>query len=299
MASINEIKTRIKSIQQTLKITNAMYMISSSKLKKARKQLTDVQPYFQKIAQTIGDILRHSPQMKHIYLDGHDKPSAEKQTAVVVVTGDKGLAGAYNHNVLKLAEHILSEKPNPTLFLIGEVGWHYFNKRNIQIDAEFMYTAQDPVIQRAREISDTFVNLYLRGRIDELYIVFTAPKSPIVTEATVAKLLPLDMEMLRSMTDEGLAPDDGAPTQVFTYTPSPGAVLDKLVPGVLKGFLFGSLVESYCSEQSARMTAMDAASKNAEDMLKKLSLLYNRARQAAITQEITEISAGAEGLRNA
>ncbi|NCB62617.1 MAG: ATP synthase F1 subunit gamma [Clostridia bacterium] len=299
MAGITEIRNRIKSIQQTLKITNAMYMISSSKLKKARRQLTDVQPYFQKIAQTIGDILRHSPEMKHVYLDGHEKAEAEKQTAVIVVTGDKGMAGAYNHNVLKLAEQVLSEKSNPTLFLIGEVGRHHFNKKNIQIDAEFMYTAQDPVIQRAREISDTFIGLYRRGRIDELYIVFTWPVSPIQTEATVAKLLPLDMEMLRSMQEEGLAPDTGTPTEVFTYTPSPSAVLDKLVPGVLKGFLFGALVESFCSEQSARMTAMDAASKNAQDMLKRLSLEYNRARQAAITQEITEISGGAEGLRQA
>lgn len=298
MASIVDIKKRIRGIEQTLKITNAMYMISSSKLKKARRQLSDVQPYFQKVAQTMGDILRHSPEMRHVFLDGHGKPEAERQTAVVVVTGDKGMAGAYNHNVLKLAEQVLSEKPNPTLFLIGEVGRHHFTKRNIQIDAEFMYTAQDPVIQRAREITDTFVDLYRRERIDELYLVFTWPKSPVETEATAAKLLPLDKEMLRTMAEEGLAPDDGATGQVFTYTPSPGAVLDKLVPGALKGFLFGALVESFCSEQSSRMTAMDAASKNGEEMLKKLSLLYNRARQAAITQEITEISAGAEGLRN-
>ena len=295
MAGVTEIRARIRGIQQTLKITSAMYMISSSKLRKARQQLMDVQPYFRRVAQTMADVLRHFPHISHVFLDGHGRADGEKQTAFMVVTGDKGLAGAYNHNVLKLAEEVMAKKANATLFLVGEVGRHYFEKRNIQIDGQFMYTAQDPVIQRAREISDTFLDLYRRGRIDELYLIFTESLSTVQLEPRVTKLLPLDKETLQAMMAEGQAEDEDR-VDYFTYTPSPAAVLDKLVPGILKGFVFGALVESFCSEQSARMTAMDSASNNARDMLKKLSLLYNRARQAAITQEITEISAGAQGL---
>lgn len=294
MAGITELRTRIRSIQQTLKITNAMYMISSSKLRKARQQLLDVQPYFQRLALTVADMLRHSPEMHHVFLEGHGTAPEDIKSAFVVITGDKGLAGAYNHNVLRLAEQSLAAKPSPTLFLVGEVGRHYFRKRNIQIDAEFMYTAQDPVVQRAREISDSFVSLYRKGRIDELYVVFTETITPLQVEARVVKLLPLDKEMLQSMISEGHEEKDDL-HEVLTYTPSPEAVLERLVPGVLKGLLFGAMVQSFCSEQSARMTAMDSASNNARDMLKKLSLLYNRARQAAITQEITEISAGTLG----
>ena len=296
MAGVTEIRTRIRSVQQTLKITSAMYMISSSKLRKARQQLTDVQPYFRRVSQTMADVLRHFPHVSQVFLDGHGRTDEEKQTAFMVITGDKGLAGAYNHNVLKLAEEVMSKKANSTLFLVGEVGRHHFEKKNIQIDGQFMYTAQDPVIQRARGISDTFVDLYRRGRIDELYVVFTESLSTIQLEARAVKLLPLDKEALQALLDEGQEDSAAQPEYFFTYTPSPEAVFDKLVPGILKGFIFGALVESFCSEQSARMTAMDAASGNARDMLKKLSLIYNRARQAAITQEITEISAGAQGL---
>lgn len=295
MSGINELRGRIRGIQQTLKITSAMYLISSSKLRKARQQLTDVQPYFRRLSQTMADVLRHFPHIDHAFLTGHGRPEAERQTAFMVITGDKGLAGAYNHNVVRLAEGVMEKKPQSTLFLVGEVGRHYFEKKSIQIDAQFMYTAQDPVIQRAREISDSFVSLYCQGRIDELYVVFTETLSPLQVEARAVKLLPLDREVLQAMLDEGQEGEEDRLDWV-TYTPSPAAVLEKLVPGMLKGFLFGALVESFCSEQSARMTAMDAASNNARDMLKRLSLVYNRARQAAITQEITEISAGAQGL---
>ena len=165
MAGITEIRGRMRSIQQTLKITNAMYLISSAKVKKARKQLQEVEPYFDRLAKTILDIFRHSPQLQHRYIEGHHKPKEERKTGFVVITGDKGLAGAYNHNVLKLAESYLARKQDSTLFLIGQMGRHYFEKKNIPIDAEFMYTVQDPTLDRAQDICDTLVDLYeLRGR---------------------------------------------------------------------------------------------------------------------------------------
>lgn len=293
MAGITEIRGRMRSIQQTLKITNAMYLISSAKVKKARKQLQEVEPYFDRLAKTILDIFRHSPQLQHRYIEGHHKPKEERKTGFVVITGDKGLAGAYNHNVLKLAESYLVRKQDSTLFLIGQMGRHYFEKKNIPIDAEFMYTVQDPTLDRAQDICDTLVDLYERGALDEIYLVFTHSYSAMRMEPEIIKLLPLDRAMLSAR--RGLSEADQY-RDVVRYEPSPEAVLDVLVPGVIRGYIFAALVESFCSEQSSRMSAMDSASESARDMLKTLSLEFNRARQGAITQEITEIAGGAEAL---
>ena len=294
MASITEIRGRMRSIEQTLKITNAMYLISSAKVKKARKQLSEVEPYFDRLARTILDIFRHSPELQHRFIEGHHKSREDRKTGFVVITGDKGLAGAYNHNVLKLAESYLERKKDSTLFLIGQMGRHYFEKKNIPIDGEFMYTAQDPTITRAREISNTLLNLYEDGALDEIYLVFTRSYSAMRMEPEIIKLLPLDRAMLSAR--RGLSEADQY-RDVVRYEPSPEAVLDVLVPGVIKGYLFSALVESFCSEQNARMTAMDSASESAREMLKTLSLEFNRARQGAITQEITEIAGGAEATK--
>ena len=294
MAGITEIRTRMQSVQQTLKLTNAMYLISSAKVKKARKQLADVEPYFDKLAKTVLDIFRHSPDLKHRFIEGHEIPKEDRKTGFIVVTGDKGLAGAYNHNVLRLAETYLARKKDPTLFLIGQMGRHFFEKKNIPIDAEFMYTAQDPTLERAKEIADTMVDLYERGALDEVYLVFTHSFSAVRMEPEIIKLLPLDRAMLSAR--RGLSEADQY-RDVVRYEPSPEAVLDVLVPGVLRGYLFAALVESFCSEQNSRMTAMDSASESAREMLKTLSLEFNRARQGAITQEITEIAGGAEATK--
>ena len=293
MASITEIRSRMRSVEQTLKITNAMYLISSAKVKKARKQLSEVEPYFDRLAKTILDIFRHSPDLQHRYIEGHEKPKEERKTGFVVITGDKGLAGAYNHNVLKLAESYLARKKDPTLFLIGQMGRHYFEKKNISIDGEFMYTAQDPTLERAREIVDTLVGLFEQGALDDIYLVFTHTYSAMRMEPEIIKLLPLDRAMLSAR--RGLSEADQY-RDVVRYEPSKEAVLDVLVPGVLKGYMFAALVESFCSEQNARMTAMDTASDSAKEMLSALSLECNRARQGAITQEITEIAGGAAAL---
>ena len=293
MASITEIRSRMRSVEQTLKITNAMYLISSAKVKKARKQLSEVERYFDRLAKTILDIFRHSPDLQHRYIEGHEKPKEERKTGFVVITGDKGLAGAYNHNVLKLAESYLARKKDPTLFLIGQMGRHYFEKKHISIDGEFMYTAQDPTLERAREIVDTLVELFEQGALDDIYLVFTHTYSAMRMEPEIIKLLPLDRAMLSAR--RGLSEADQY-RDVVRYESSKEAVLDVLVPGVLKGYMFAALVESFCSEQNARMTAMDTASDSAKEMLSSLSLEFNRARQGAITQEITEIAGGAAAL---
>ena len=290
MASIKEIRTHIKSVEQTLKITNAMYLISSSNLRKARKQLTDVEPFFQKIETTISDILHHSPEINHIFFD--KRPSIlpqDRKIGYIVVTGDKGLAGAYNHNILKLAEQKMSQYPNTSLFVVGQVGRSYFQEHGVPIDGEFIYTAQDPTVSRARDIAEPLLDLYLGGQLDEVYMIFTKMVNSFQMEPTIHKLLPLDPDVFPEYEK-----NRDAYNRDVVYVPSVKAVMDRLVPGYIEGDIFGALVESYCSEQNARMTAMKSSSDNARTMLQNLNLAYNRARQAAITQEITEVVGGAQ-----
>lgn len=188
MAGIKEIRTRIDSVQQTLKITNAMYLISSSKLRRARQQLNSVQPYFMKISSTIADILHHSPEIEHIYFDKRPERK-HRRAGYIVITGDKGLAGAYNHNVLRLAEEQLAQEDDPTLFLIGQMGRAYFAERDIRVDGEFMFTVQDPTIARARDIADIFIRLFREDRLDDVYVIYTEMVTPMRLEPRVQKLL--------------------------------------------------------------------------------------------------------------
>ena len=290
MASIKEIRTHIKSVEQTLKITNAMYLISSSNLRKARKQLVDVEPFFQKIETTISDILHHSQEIDHVFFDKRrDIPPQDRKIGYIVVTGDKGLAGAYNHNILKLAEQNMSQHPHTSLFVVGQVGRSYFQEHGVPIEMEFLYTAQDPTVARARDISELMIDRYLEGQLDEVYMIFTKMVSSFQMEPTIHKLLPLDPDVF---------PENEKNRDTYNrdvvYIPSIKAVMDRLVPGYVEGDIFGALVESYCSEQNARMTAMKSSSDNARTMMQNLNLSYNRARQAAITQEITEVVGGAQ-----
>lgn len=290
MAGIKEIRTRIDSVQQTLKITNAMYLISSSKLRRARQQFDVVRPFFGKVTETISDILHHSPEMEHVYLDKR-AGVPEHTTGYIVITGDKGLAGAYNHNVLRLTEERLAKVAHPKLFLIGQVGRSYFAERGVPVDGEFLYTAQDPTFSRAEEICDTLIDHFRRGELDEVYVVYTDMVTSMHLEPKVQKLLPLDRDTFAWPPRPG---EEAAAKQMVTYVPNEHQVLSHLVPGYVTGVLYGAMVESFCSEQNARMMAMDTSSTNAREMLKDLSLRYNRARQAAITQEITEIVGGAQ-----
>lgn len=291
MASITEIRARIKSVEETVKITNAMYLISSSKMKKARRQHANVRPYFEKISSTIADILKHSPDLDHVYFNRRSRPGGLR-IGYVVISGDKGLAGAYNHNILKLAEEQLKQTPNARLFVIGQVGRQYFLHKHISVDAEFTYVAQDPTMYRAREISELLVDLFLKEELDEISVIYTHMVSAFQMEPCIQRLLPLSPEDVRDLDEP-----DAAYHEVLSYVPSANAVLNNLVPAYVKGMLFGALVEAFCSEQNARMTAMDSATKNARELISSLSLAFNRARQAAITQEITEIVGGAEGLK--
>ncbi len=291
MANMKEIKERISSINDIMKITNAMYLISSSKLKKARDRLEATTPYFDNIQYTIHHILKHTEEFRHPYFDnGRDKAPEDKTYGYIIVSGDKGMCGAYNHNIMKLAESELKKHEHTAVFAIGAVGRAYFQRQGADIDAEFLYTAQDPAPYRARRIAETVTEHFLTGRLDEVYVIYTRMVKAAEVP-TVTKLFPLEREDFED-TDP---PNERHRTARFE--PSPEAVMDTLVPNYTKGFIYGVLTEAFCSEQNARMTAMDSATTSARDMISQLTLDYNRARQAAITQEITEIVGGARSQR--
>lgn len=289
MANTREIRSRIKSIQDIMKITNAMYLISSSKLKKAKKSLAATQPYFEGLQSTIHDILIRTPHLHHVFFERREEiEPADRKTGYLVITADRGMAGAYNHNVIKRAEEEMKKSSHNALFVVGSIGRQYFLKKGVEIDAEFLYTAQDPNLYRAGEIADTIIKLFTENELDDIYVVYTKMITPMRAEVQFIKLLPFERRKFERRT---------AGYQHAKFDPSPEIVMDKLVPNYLRGLIFGVLVESFSSEQNARMTAMEAATKSAKDMLKSLGLQYNRARQAAITQEITEVVSGAKSLK--
>lgn len=287
MTGMKEIRDHIKSVQQTLKITNAMYLISSANLRRARKQLNDVLPYFTKIYDAIADILQRSPELSHPYFDRRlHIPRGERKIGYIILTGDKGLAGAYNHNVLQLAEERMKRTVYPKLFVMGQVGRTYFQEQGYTMEPSFGFGVQDPTMAQARNISEIMVDKFQKQELDEVHLIYTEMVTPLELRVRELRLLPLvRSDFPRLKEDKGFR-------RTMEYVPSAEAVLDNIVPGYVKGMIFGGLVESFCSEQNARMTAMQTANDNASDMLKKLSLSYNQARQTAITQEITEIVGG-------
>lgn len=290
MSGIKEIRTHIKSVEATLKITNAMYLISSSSMRKARKRLNGVMPYFNKLSYTIADILHHSPKMMHPYFHQRaDIKPEDRKLGYIVVTGDKGLAGAYNHNVLKLADQELRKTNHPVLFLVGQMGRLWYANKDIAVAPDFVHSSQNPTMAQARSIAGPLLHQFITGELDEVWIIYTHMINPLHLEPMLVQLLPLSRDIFPYTPSA----DDSYPHNV-SYYPSETEVLDQLVPDYFAGMLFGALVESFCSEQSARMTAMDASTKNAKEMLRNLNLTYNRARQSAITQEITEIVGGAQ-----
>lgn len=291
MANSREIQARMKSIKDTMKITNAMCMISSSKLQKARRDLKNTQPYFYAIQDALAKILDVSPETgNEFFNERSDIPKQERKQGYIVVTADKGMAGAYNHNVIKIAEkEALSDNKN-MLFVVGQVGRKYFEKMNIPIDINFKYTAQNPNMNRARIISEKVVDLFIRGELDEVYIVYTRMINSVTFNAEIKQLLPLKRQKIITGTDNYY--------QNCAFEPDIDMVFNHIVPNYVAGFVYGALVESYCSEHNARMMAMQTATDAASDMLKQLSIQYNRARQAAITQEITEVIAGAKAQKN-
>lgn len=294
MANIREISGRIRSIHDTEKITNAMYMISSTKLRKARKEHEGNLPYFEELNRMYARITASTTELNNVFLDERsEKKGMDRTVAIVVITADKGLAGAYNHNVCKLAEHVMEMTgANNKLYVVGEVGRQYFASKHVRMSGQFKYSAQNPSLHRAKLIGNYILERYLDGRMDEAYIVFTQMKNNISSEAVAMRILPLTDEL----PDAAGEHDFSGATHV-NFHPTPEDVLNNIVPNMIVGDIYSALVESFCSEQNDRMMAMDTANKNAEEMVRELSIQYNRERQAMITQEITEVIAGAKAQK--
>ena len=292
MANTREIKNRIESVQQTRKITNAMYLIASTKLRKARNDLANTRPYFDALRGEIKRVFRTAGDVDSPYFYPPDNNTPLEGTyGCLVITADKGLAGAYTQNVIKEAEKLLAQHPDTKLYVVGEYGRRYFDQHKIPIEHSFLYTAQNPTLDRAREISALLLDGFLTGTLKEIFVVYTDMESSLLSEAKSTRLLPFHRMQFAPPAKEK------AVQEPFEFYPSVGAVLNSMIPSYVSGFLYSALLDSFCSEQNARMTAMDAANQNAEELLSALRLQYNRVRQAAITQEITEISAGAAAQR--
>ena len=292
MASTREIKDRIESVRQTQKITSAMYLISSTKLRRAREDLEHTRPYFTALQAEIKRIFRTSSDIhsRYFYPPNEDDIKGGPY-ACLVITADKGLAGAYNLNAVKETMAVLADHPGCKLFVVGEYGRHYFAQHHIPIEQSFLYTAQNPTLQRAREISAILLEGFNRGDWKKIYIVYTDMASALASTAKSTRLLPFHRAHFAS-TDEDHSSDS------FEFVPDMVTVLDNMVESYVSGFIYSALIDSFCSEQNARMTAMDAANENAQRLLDELSLQYNRVRQSAITLEITEVSAGAKAQRH-
>lgn len=290
MASMRDIKRRKNSIQSTQQITKAMKLVATAKLQKAKQSAVGTRPYFHKMHDTISQILAQSGNIRHKFLDER----TGNANTYIVITSNRGLAGGYNNNVCKLvaAHHNENLGEVAKVIAIGKKGRDVLRRRGFEIVESYEEVVEAPTYADATAIGSELLKKYVAGEIDHVYIAYTAFESTLTQEAKLLKLLPLDPKdfVLDATSQEEL------PSGV-TYEPSAEEVLDNIIPQYVNSIIFGALRESVASEHGARMTAMDSATSNASDMIDKLTLQYNRARQASITQELSEIVGGAEALK--
>ena len=277
--STKEIKNRIRSMESTKQITKAMEMVAASKLRRAQAQVLNSRPYFEILWSTVNDIVDGTRDLSSPYLTARPV----KKSAFIVIAGDRGLAGGYNSNILKLALSEMEGK-NVTVLPIGKKAADFYKSRNLELMTESYREAEDVSVGDCFTIAKMLCREYKAGNIDEIVIAYTNFVSVLSQTPATLRLLPL----LRQTTGrEGTIQTD------ILYEPDASDVFEAIVPEYLGGVVYGALCESRAAEQAARRTAMDSATQNAEEMIGDLSLKFNRARQAAITQEITEIVAGA------
>ena len=293
MANLRDVRLRMRAIRQTLQVTRAMNLISTSKLRKGRRVLEDTEPYFTRIHKSMYDILSSVDNVHSEYFRKPD-PKKPSRTAIVVITSDKGLAGGYNANIIRQVNDLCDKTQNPVLILIGTIGYRHFLHTPRIILENFSHHSQLPTVENAGEISDFIISQFLSGMFNEIHVVYTHMYSTIKLLPTVTQILPLDAEKIEA---ELYSMGNVKRVELqFEFIPSEEILFDALVPLYIKGVIYGCMVEAYASEQSARMAAMDEASKSAEDMLAALQINYNRARQAGITQEMSEIIGGSSAL---
>ena len=286
MASIADIRHHMRVVSQTRQITRAMHMISTAKMKKGLARYEANLTYLTEVRQTIKDVLTHVEGRKQGYLR---RPKSNR-AAHIIIAADKGLAGGYNSGVLQLAEEHMKAYEESNIFCIGQMAREYLERRGYVIDIEFAHVIQDPTLYHARQIAETVLELYNQNMLDEVYIVYTKRISTMVQKPEVIRLLPVRVEDF----DDVEATVDGS--EEILYEPSVTRLMELLIPQYLIGVIYSALVQSFASEQCARMNAMDAATRNANEMMDRLGHELNRARQSQITNEIAEIIAGADAL---
>ncbi|MED0656366.1 F0F1 ATP synthase subunit gamma [Anoxybacillus ayderensis] len=284
-ASLRDIKARINTTKKTSQITKAMEMVSASKLNRAEHNARSFTPYMEKIQEVVASVALGSNDASHPML----VKRPVKKTGYLVITSDRGLAGAYNSNVLRTVFQTIQERHRSTeeyaIIAIGRVGLNFFKRRNIPVALHITGLPDQPAFADIKEIANKTVNMFADGTFDELYMFYNHFVSAIQQDVTEKKLLPL--------TD--LASDKKLTT--YEFEPSQEEILEVLLPQYAESLIYGALLDAKASEHAARMTAMKNATDNAKELIRTLTLSYNRARQAAITQEITEIVAGANALQ--
>ncbi|WP_026570766.1 MULTISPECIES: ATP synthase F1 subunit gamma [Sediminibacillus] len=282
MASLRDIQTRINSTKKTKQITNAMQMVSASKMNKAEQNARSFVPYSEKIQEVVASIANGGDVANHPMLQAREV----KKTAYFVITSDRGLAGAYNSSILRTVYRDIQarhqSKDEYIVIAVGRVGRDFFAKRDMPIAREITGLADQPNFADIKDLTSETVQMYIDEEIDELNIYYNHYVSAISQEVSTTKLLPL--------TNIGT---EGKQLSSYEYEPNQEEILEVLLPQYAESVLYGALLDGKASEHAARMTAMQSATDNANDLIDDLSLSYNRARQAAITQEITEIVGGA------
>ena len=281
MSDTAEIKHRIKSVSDTRQITKAMELISVAKVRKAMQKQAVNAAYFNSVRYTIKDIMRHSTDIRHKYLVHR----SNNRTAYIVIAGDKGLAGAFNSNVLNMAWEHMQTRPVHYVVTIGQMARAFFENKRQPVDLEFTHAVTNPTLHDARGITRDILDLYDRNLMDEVVVAFTHMYSTTVQKRELVRLLPIS---------ESDIPEEiqSTFTGEILYDPSPKEVLNVLVPQYLVGMIYSVLIHSFASEHASRMLAMSNANKNADKMLETLNLEYNRSRQSAITTELLDLASG-------
>ena len=286
-AGMRDVRRRIKSVESTMQITKAMQLVASSKLRRAKERVETARPYFNTLYNTICTMAAGNTDRTSVFTCARER----NRVAYVVIAGDRGLAGGYNANLFKFAAAAMD--PEHALVIpVGKRSVEHYAHRDYETRVLENYSAVEGMdLERCFELSRLHTELFRSGEVDEVNLVYTEFVSMLAQEPVCRKILPL------SFTAEEAGLEDGTGFGTAEFDPSIGDVLAKIIPQFVGGMIFGAISESYASEQGARRMAMEAASDNAEEIISSLSLQFNRARQGAITQEITEISGGFEALR--
>ena len=287
MASMKEIKRRRGSIQSTRQITKAMQLVSTVKLQKTRTKAEEAKPYFSLMYDTMFSILSRSNNMSHRFVKASNGKEGKK--AIIVISSNRGLAGGYNNNIARLVETSFS-KEEALIYAIGKKAKDTLERRGYEILGEYNEVILDPMYQDAVDITKKLLSDYEEGKISEIYVVYTHFRNTVVHVPTLKKLLPISLDEAEKEEDKEKS------TLLMNYAPNEEEVLEAIVPKYISAIIYGSLQQAIASENGARMNAMENATNNADELIDKLLLRYNRARQGAITQELTEIVAGANAI---